>query len=301
MSRSVLAARLAAVAGAACALGAETPSARAELIYAVTTQNFLTSFDSAAPGALVSGVQITGLSPGELVMGIDFRPSTGVLYGLGSQNRLYTINLATGVASAVGGPFAPPSSGVEFGFDFNPVVDLVRVVSDVNQNFRLSPATGQVVGTDTALAYAPGDAAFGQDPNIVGAAYGPNLPTSQATTLYAIDATRNALVRIGGVDGTPSPNGGQLFTIGNLGNTTNALVGFDISGPTGIAYAAMMPETASQSILYTVNLATGATSAVGVIGGGLFIRGIAVIPAPAGALVLAGVGLLGGARRRRAG
>ncbi len=66
--------------------------AKAEQIVALTTQNSLLRFDSAAPGAVLSSTPVTGLQPGEALLGIDFRPANGQLYGLGNASRLYTIN-----------------------------------------------------------------------------------------------------------------------------------------------------------------------------------------------------------------
>ena len=87
--------------------------------------------------------------------------------GLGSTSRLYTIDLTSGVATQVGAsPFAAALSGTNFGFDFNPVVDRVRVVSDADQNLRLNPNNGALAATDTALAYAVGDANAGANPNM---------------------------------------------------------------------------------------------------------------------------------------
>src|SRR5678809_1253267 len=93
-----------------------------ELIYGVTTTNLLVSFNSGAPGTILSSVAITGLQAGETILGIDFRPATKQLYGLGSTSRIYTISLSTGAATAVGSPFTPALSGTAFGFDFNPTV-----------------------------------------------------------------------------------------------------------------------------------------------------------------------------------
>src|SRR6185369_13708070 len=73
---------------------------------------------------------------------------------------------------------------------------------------------------DTDLAYAPGDAHQGVNPVAVGAAYTNNFAGATTTTLYDIDTFTDSLVRQGGVNvppGTPSPNSGQLFTVGPLG------------------------------------------------------------------------------------
>jgi hypothetical protein len=129
--------------------------ASAELIYgiaAVGNATNLVSFDSSEPGNLLSGIFVTGLQPNETILGIDIRPATRQLYALGSTSRLYTLNPATGAATAVGAPFTPALNGFNFGFDFNPTIDRIRVVSDVNKNLVLNPDTGavQLVATDLA-------------------------------------------------------------------------------------------------------------------------------------------------------
>src|SRR4051812_43255452 len=158
----------------------------AEQVFFVATGNFLGSFDSATPGTVTGVVAITGLQAGENLLAIDCRPATGQIYGLGSTSRLYTINPTTGVATQVGAAGAFTLNGTAFGFDFNPVVDRIRVVSDVDQNLRLNPDTGALAATDTPLAYAAGDPNAGQNPNVVGAAYTNNVAGAATTTLYDI-------------------------------------------------------------------------------------------------------------------
>src|SRR5690348_6559563 len=88
-------------------------------LLALSTDNQLLAFDSSTPGTVQSTVPITGLQTGESILGIDFRPAAGQLYGLGSSNRLYTIDPTTGAATQVGtGTFAVPLSGTAFGFNF---------------------------------------------------------------------------------------------------------------------------------------------------------------------------------------
>jgi hypothetical protein len=206
-------------------------------------------------------VPITGLQAGEGILGIDLRPSTGQLYALGSTSRLYTINPATGAATQVGSAGAFTLSGTFFGFDFNPSVDRIRVVSDTGQNIRLNPNDGTLTATDTTLTYAAGDPNFGTSPSDVGAAYVNNTAGAPSTTLFGIDSGLDVLVRQGSVDGTPvSPNTGQLFTVGSLGVDTSVLVFFDVSGVTGIAYASLCSGLACS--FYTINLLTGAATLV---------------------------------------
>ena len=80
----------------------------------------------------------------------------------------------------------------------------------------------------------------------------------------------------GSVGGAPvSPNTGQLFTVGNLNVNTTGLVGFDIAPVTNAAFASLTTQGSSASQLYTINLASGAATLVGAIGGGRLIRDIA--------------------------
>ncbi|HMO87462.1 MAG TPA: DUF4394 domain-containing protein, partial [Lacipirellulaceae bacterium] len=233
------------------------PSASAEIIYGIANQGVATSllsWHSSAPGNLLSGAFVTNLQPNETLLGIDFRPATGQLYGLGSSSRLYTINPATGSATAVGGQFSTLLNGFSFGFDFNPQIDRIRVVSEVNQNLVLNPITGALQLDATTLFYNPGDPNVGMDPNVVSSAYDRNVAGTMATQLFGIDTGLNILVK-------QANNAGSLDTVGPLGVDIAAAGGFDVSGLTGMAYAALLPVGATQSSLYTIDLTTGAATA----------------------------------------
>ncbi|MGH8047324.1 MAG: DUF4394 domain-containing protein [Chthoniobacterales bacterium] len=234
-------------------------SLRAEPFYA-TDGASLATFDSTSL-SVVTTVAVTGLQPAETLTGIDLRPANGVLYGVGSTSRLYTINPATGVATQVGTAGAFTLNGTYFGTDFNPVPDRLRQVSDTEQNLRLNPNDGTLSATDSNLNPAG---------NIVGVAYTNNYPGATKTTLYGIDSVSGNLVLIGSINGTPvSPNTGNITVVGSLGlgATLDQNIGFDVSGLTGIAYATI--TVGGQSRLYTVNLDTGLATSLGAIGTGL--------------------------------
>jgi hypothetical protein len=272
----------------------------AELIYGIANQAPASSilvWDSATPNNIISGAFVSGLQPNETILGIDFRPATGQLYALGSTSRLYTLDPTTGVASAVAASFAPPAlSGFSYGFDFNPVIDRIRVVAETNQNLVLNPDTGTVQTIAPNVAYALGDPNVGVDPNVVHSAYTNNFPGAASTTLFGIDTGIDVLV-------TQNAATGALSTVGPL-LTVNAAAagGFDISGTTGTAYAALTPIGGSVSNLYTVNLATGTAILVGAINGGVVITAITVAPIPepsSAVLLIAGLAVGFIARRRR--
>jgi hypothetical protein len=235
-----------------CAL-AFAMSAQAEPIVALTSDNRLITFDSATPGTAIETVTITGLGTGENLVGIDYRPATGTLYGLSTASRVYAINSDTGVATAIGAAGAFTLNGTSFGFDFNPVPDRIRVTSDTDQNLRLNPNDGTLTANDGTLQYAGTDANAAQNPNIVGSAYTNSFAGAQATVLYDIDSNLDILTI------QNPPNNGTLVTVGSLGVDTSDRVGFDISGTTGVAYASLTVGGVSQ--LYTINLLSGAATA----------------------------------------
>jgi hypothetical protein len=251
-------------------------AAPSNLIIALSGSNQLLQFYATSPGTVIRATPVTGLREGERLVGIDIRPATGQLYAMGVSGvtgRMYTIDIQNGAATQIGNGFSLPQAagatlGVDYGFDFNPTVDRIRVISDSRDNFRLHPDTGAVAGADQNLS--PGAV-------VVGAAYDRNFRGAKLTTLYAIDANTDQLVTIGGVDSAPSPNGGVVRPVGALGvNTTNE-VGFDIANDVaGSAYASL--NVGGKSGFYTINLRTGAATLVGTIGERGVIKDICAAP-----------------------
>ena len=241
------------------------PATAQELLVGLGPKNRLVFFTNTNPGS-VEVLKITGLAKKEKILGIDRRPATGQLYALGSSSRIYVINADTGAATAVGSaPFTPALSGTRFGFDFNPVVDRIRIVSNTGQNLRAHPDTGVIAFTDTSIAYAVGDAGDGTVATVSGSAYTNSVsPAPLATTLYNIDSKRDTLVT------QNPPNNGTLNTVGALGVNVTEVVGFDIA-QNGAAYGAFQLKLkfgkSARAFLYNVNLETGTVTQVGKIGG----------------------------------
>jgi hypothetical protein len=233
------------------------------VLFALTDQNQLLRFNSNRPERLKDVRSITGLN-GAVLQGIDFRPATGDLYGVGSNSVVYRINPRTGIAVAEGPAVTPALNGRFFGFDFNPTVDKIRVTSDAGTNLRLNVDEGTLLANDGALN--PGT------PRVVGSAY-TNSSFSAAlpgtTMLYAIDSASNTLSL------QNPPNAGTLTTVRRLPFDISDQAGFDIAGSNNVGYIATRARRGS--VLYTVDPATGRSRFSGQIGGGrrLVVTGLA--------------------------
>ncbi|MBK6725536.1 MAG: DUF4394 domain-containing protein [Acidobacteria bacterium] len=242
----------------------------------------LIKFNAANPSVLLLDVALTGLASDEFLVGIDFRPN-GFLYGMvanATRTRVVVINQSGEVISV--GPNSPPTLDSGFGVDFNPVPDRIRLIGNTTTSRRFNPNDGTLAGTDTNLAYVIGDPAFGAIPSVVHVGYTNSQIGATLTTLFGIDTGTDTLVRIGGVDGTPSPNLGQVTTIGPIGINATDFGGFDIQPGTNLGYAAL--RVGSNSNLYSINLTTGAATLLGAIGNGTnTIDGITVSPCPTSA------------------
>src|SRR6185295_11090634 len=126
------------------------------LLYGITPGNVLVEFAVETPDVIRRSTPILNLSAGDTIEGIDFRPADNQLYALvvnGATSRLVTIDLRMGTATNVGTLAADPAdasnpftslSGSDFGFDFNPTNDRIRIVSDADSNLSVNPANGLV-------------------------------------------------------------------------------------------------------------------------------------------------------------
>lgn len=214
--------------------------------YAVDATNNLLIFNPSQPGGIVSKA-MTGLVAGENILGIDMRPATAQLFALGSSSRIYAVNMSSGLATAIGAaPFTPALSGTSFGFDFNPTVDRIRVISNTGQNLRLNPITGTVAAVDPALN--PGT------PSVDAAGYTNSFPKSTTTMLYDVDNVTDMLYM------QNPANAGTLVAVGPLGINAAASNGFDIGGRTNNAWGIFTVN--GNTSLYSINLATGSAGTV---------------------------------------
>jgi hypothetical protein len=233
-------------------------------LIALTDDNNLISVNSDFPSQITNKVAITGLMANEKMLGIDFRPATGQLYGVGSSSRLYVINATTGAARVLGtAAFTPAINGTIVGFDFNPTVDRIRLVTNAGQNLRLNPETGAVAAIDGNLN--PGT------PSVSEVAYTNNTAGATTTTLYAIDVNTDKMYI------QNPPNNGTLVEVGSLGVDAQGAAGFDITS-NGFGFAAL--NVAGKSELYVVNLTTARVLKLGSFNFGANVIGLSVTTNP---------------------
>jgi hypothetical protein len=281
------------LAAAALAVSAGAASAEPAVgvirgISAGSSFNLLASFDTEKPGSFTDVKLVTGLGPGEKLADVDFRyhpngelsplpgPQLfGLTFKIGIEDslRLYTVDLATGAATPVGPEFGSTPAGNTYGIDFNPSADRIRVVNDLDANFRVNPNNGALAVKDTNLNPA-GHKVAGVAYDRVDQVIPPVV--SNNTTAYAIDTSASSLVTIGDVNASPkSPNEGVLANPKPLGVTVapNTPVGFDIDRA-GAAYASIVGGSGPG--LYSVNLATGAAALIGALP--VALNGLAIVP-----------------------
>lgn len=199
---------------------------------------------------------ITGLQAGEKIVGMDMRPAKGQVYALGSSSRLYTVNIGTGEFTQVGtGALSTLLDGTSFGFDFNPIDGMIRVVSNTGQNLRINPDNAAVT-TDPNIIPATA--------SLTAAAFSSNFAGATTTVLYVIDNATNKLF-------TQEPNTGKITEVGDLkvGDTkvsVSVVNGFDIisSSAGNLAYGVFTVGTTNN--LYLIDLSTGVMTSKATLG-----------------------------------
>jgi hypothetical protein len=271
-------------------------AAHAVSLVGLTTDNRLTSFDSSNPSALSPFLTISGVTPGARIVGIDTRPSDNMIYGVGTDNKVYRIDPTSGVAtlhSTLTGASIDPN--LKYGMDFNPVADAagtasLRLVSSSGSNFAINANTGAVGNAAATIQSNFGEVAY-TNSNPAGTM----APAS--TKLYYIDFVSDQLYVANSAFNTPTIN-----LVGSLGIDTIGAFGFDILAD-GSAYASLTSAITGQGGLYSINLTSGAATLLGGFGvSSPLLAGLTAAPVPEPghyAMMLSGLGLVGFAVRRR--
>lgn len=205
--------------------------------------------------AVSGSMDVTGV---DRLLGIDVRPSTGALIGVTADFAVVSIDPSTGAATRMSSMDKPlPVDGMPVVVDFNPAADKLRFMSGAT-NHRVDVDTGAVT-VDGSLAFEGADMHAGETPAIVAAAYTNSHGKPEKTAMYDIDSTIVALIR------QTSPNDGTLAAVGKLGiEDTAQTFAFDIQTTADMKNTAWL---VNGTMLYAVDLDTGAAKGVGAIEG----------------------------------
>jgi hypothetical protein len=258
---AVAAATTAVVVGGAGSSSAQATGLRAFGISADGT--LMATFTTDRPQVLDWVRAITGLVGDRVLVGIDIRPQDGLMYGVGDNGGIYTIKTPPQTPDVVVtkvSQLTVPLYGTDFGVDFNPAADRLRVISDNAQNLRHNLADHTTL-EDAVLTTPPSPSPAR---GITAAAYTNNdLNPGTATTLFGLNtSTDQVVIQSPANNGTTAPTGAFGADIGPnagfdiysdlTGGKTTSVSGFAVATPPGGA-----------STLYGVNLLTGAATSIG--------------------------------------
>ncbi len=247
-------------------------------------------FDSAKPSMILESRTITGLSPTDHIVAVDFETFGNDLYavtsGANNAGKVYTINIDTGAASQQGGTFPgiPLDPALTFDIDFDAVTLDFHLVSSGGLNMRFDFNGGVIdanpnaggVQTDDTLHYLAGSSHAGTTPKIAGIAYTNSFPNTPSSVLTAID------LDLAQLDTLQTPNNGALTTNGGpLKVKPTAIHGFDILNGTFLGLAGFTVGGVDK--LYSISLNTGAAKLLGAVGDGtVHLVSLAALPSGLG-------------------
>ncbi len=215
-------------------------------------------------------VVITGLQSTEVLLGMDIRPggaTPGQLYALSSMGRrlhdrsddrhgdaeIHTVRRSRPTRRVR----TPSLTGTEFGIDFNPVVDRLRVVSDTGLNLRINVDNGAVTNGRHAERRRH-DPRWRHRARIHEQLRARPAARRCSTSMR----TTNKLLT------TSDPNNGVLTEVGALGIDASALNALDISvASDGTNTATGVFTVGTATNVYTINLTTGAATLNGAVTG----------------------------------
>jgi hypothetical protein len=213
--------------------------------------------------ALRDNRPITGLAGDEKLIGIDYRVQDGKLYGVGDAGGIYTIDEAAAATKVK--QLSIELDGQNFGVDFNPAANALRIISDTGQNLRQPFAERNApTANDKALTNPAAPPATGTVPAVGAASAGytnNDEDNNTGTALFVLD-TKTDRVSI------QSPaNAGTFAPMGALGVDAGPAAGFDIYSP-GSGAPADLTALATLNVggnygLYRIDVLTGKAERLG--------------------------------------
>lgn len=249
---------------AAASVLALTAAANAASAIALVGDKTLVPFDTDT-GIAGTPMDVTGV---DKLLGIDVRPGDMMLYGVGADGAVVTIDIATGAATAKSMLSEKLPDGVSASIDFNPVADRLRLVGSDGTNLRANVDDGMVT-VDGKLNFDPADANASATSNVLAVAYTNSFGKPEATKMYDIDGALGLLQQT-------TPNDGVLASRGALGVRGDTYA-FDIASTADLVNTAYLVTAGA---VHTVDLETGAATKLSDLSGiDGEVRDIAILPA----------------------
>lgn len=221
------------------------------IVYALNDNNTVYRMDVRKPGTIIDSIKLETRDPGEKIIGIDSRPTTGEIFAISNFRTVYSVN-TTGyrVTRPV---FILHKLGIKtdlnttIGFDIDPVRDRMRIVTAKGDNVLLRLEDGQQEGKG------------GATPDVGAVAYSNNYPGATTTTLFGLDSHADKLVRY------ENPEAGSITAVGHFGIDVEEVGGFDISTTTrfGDQFGIASVRYGGKWELDYVNLKTGRLQRIG--------------------------------------
>jgi hypothetical protein len=218
----------------------------------------LITFDSDIPGTVRDVIQITGMTSGQVMLAIDYRPSNQTLYGFGYNHQanlyqLYTIDLNTGVATAINATASLNlANSTKIGFDFNPVTDKIRLMAKNHINIVLDANTGAILTTDANPQFASQDINSNATVDIGAIAHTNSYPGAASTDLIAVDLSTGSLAQF-------TANSNAAATLSTISNVTGLLNGNGNNAINGSLDFHYMAASSANLGLVTTNVGGGLT------------------------------------------
>lgn len=228
--------------------------AQAANLVAINSGTQIGVFDS-ANAAAAGFVNISGLSAGETLIGIDLRPSNNTIYGISSANRVYTVDAYSGAATFVS---ALSTSIIDtrlgYGFDFNPAADFagnasLRLISSAGNNYAVNVNTGAIAFSGTIASGFSATAYTGSTPA--------GAPTTTPTLYYVNSGTDTLNVNVN-AGAFNAPNIQPVGT--GLGVDILNANGFELFADGSAFLAATVDDGGLQTRLFSIDLITGKAS-----------------------------------------
>jgi len=273
-------------------------AAKAQTLIGITNANSIfTMSNVSAPSTIGGPYTISGITGGQVLVGLDTKPSTGEVYALGYDtvtmtSQLYKITNSgtTYSATAVGASTTAINLGItnSAAMDFISTNDnQLRLVARNGNNYVINAGTGAITTTgSSALSFAVGDIYAGLTNAVAATAYTNSFLGADATDEVGYDAANNVLVQF---DAGTFANGfnNTAYTIHSVGIGTGvtfvplSYVGMDtwydsLSHTNTLYLSGSTLLGGTRLYKYDLSGTTGTLTDLGAIGSGsLVVRDIA--------------------------